>query len=275
MSVRRLLVQSAVLSAATLVLGPAQRPAEAQQETIVPDRPGFTETTQVVGPHVVQFEMGSAIELDGRDADRSRTVAAPLGLVRVGVSHTLELRLSADGDVVHVAGRGPGRTTVSGGSDVEIGAKWAFLDARRADLTMALIPVLSVPVGSASVSSGTFDPTCELSWAKGLNRGFELSGNLNVSRVHDGEGRFTEHAYSLSVSHAIGQRWGGYGEAYGVLASGHRHNAAWTFDTGVTRTLHDSVQVDVEAGRGLSAASADWFLGFGLGFRTHVARHRP
>lgn len=266
----------AVFCAVALVLDAAVTgDASAQPTAVVPDRPGFTETTRVVGPHTLQFEMGSSVELDGRDAERTRTVAAPLVLVRIGVGPALELRVSGDGDVVSSRRSGPKHTTVSGGSDMELGAKWTFLDARVAAFSMALIPMISLPVGSTSTSSGTYDPTAEVSWAKGLRNGFDLSGNVNLSRLHDDGGRFTEHAYSLSLSHAIGAHWGGYCEAYGLLASEHHHDAAWTFDAGLTRTIHDSVQLDVEAGHGLSAASPDWFLGFGVGFRTHLSRRRP
>lgn len=144
---------------------------------LVTDRPDFTESSMVVGPGMMQLETGSSLEFDGRGDGRSRTLTTPLALMRLGISRTVELRLSSDGDIFTAFGQGSSRFSTNGFADVEVGAKWVFLDRKAQAFAMAVIPMVSVPVGTAIASSGTLDPTVKLTWAKSLPGGFDLSGN--------------------------------------------------------------------------------------------------
>lgn len=261
----------ALVVAVTLGL-PWRAAAQTDLGELVTDRPDFTESSQVVGPRILQLELGSALEFDGAGDDRSRTFTAPLALLRLGVSRTVELRFSADGDVFNAYGRGLGRVNVSGGSDMELGMKWAFLEKPGAGFAMAVIPMLSMPIGSEVMTSGTYDPTVKLTWAKDLPRDLALSGNVNVSRLSDTDGRFTEQAYSLSLGHSLVGPWNAYGEAYGFVTSGRDVGQAWTVNGGITRGIGGNFQIDVEAGRGVTAAAPNWFVSFGMAVRSAALR---
>ena len=251
---------------------PARAAAQGDVSDLVTDRPDFTESSAVVGRGMLQVEMGSTFESEGASDARTRTFTAPLGLVRLGIARSLELRLSGAGDIISSYGQGLGSVSVSGGSDLEIGMKWVFLDHEDKGFAMAVIPMLSLPVGSVAMSSSTYDPTVKLTWAKTLSRGFDLSGNFNVSRPTDVDGRYTEQAYSASLAHALSTNWGGYWEVYGFVPLGREDGQAWTANTGVTRSIGSSAQVDVEVGRGVTAAAPDWFVGVGVGIRTSALR---
>jgi len=246
--------------------------AQATPAPLLPDRPGFTETTRVVGPGVVQVEMGASLEIDGHGDARSRILTAPLGLVRVGLTRRIELRVGDDGEVVQAIGRGPGHTTTVGGTDVEVGLKWTVLDRPSAGFALAFIPLLSVPLGSETTSSGSYDPTVELAWSQSLARGFELGGNVNLSRLRDRDGRYQQEAVSLALSHGLGRAWEGYGEAYGLMDLGHHRAQAWSVDAGVSHTVGPHLALDVEVGRAVSRAAPDWFVGIGMGVRARPPR---
>jgi len=241
---------------------------------LVTDRPDFTESSLVVAPRVLQVEMGSAFEVDGRGDDRNRTFTTPLALMRLGLGRNLEFRLSGDGDILASSGRGPGRVSVSGGSDVELGMKWTFYQNPSNGFALGIIPMLSLPVGSAAMTSGTYDPTVKFTWARDLPAGLGLSGNVNVSRLSDVDGRFTEQAYSLSLGHGLTGNWAAYWETYGFVTPGRDGGQAWTVNGGVTRAIGGNLQVDVEAGRGVTAAAPDWFVSFGMAVRTAALRRR-
>lgn len=251
---------------------PAAVSAQSDVSELVTDRPDFTESSAVVGRGMLQVEMGSTVESEGSGDGRARTVTAPLALVRLGLSPSTELRLSGDGGIFSSYGQGPGRVSASGGSDIELGMKWVFLDRADAGLAMAVIPMVSLPVGSQTMSSGTYDPTVKFTWAKSLSRGFDLSGNVNMSRPTDADGRYTEQAYSASLAHALSTNWGGYWEVYGFVPTGRDDGQAWTANTGVTRGIGGNAQIDLEVGRGLTAGAPDWFVGVGMGIRTSALR---
>lgn len=121
------------------------------------------------------------------------------------------------------------------------------------------------------MSSGTVDPTVKFTWATELPSDFSLSGNVNVARLGDELGRFTENAVSASLGHDLAAGWASYWEVFGFMPQG-RSDAAWTANAGVTHAIGGNAQIDFELGRGLTAAASDWFVGAGFGIRTSAFR---
>jgi len=245
---------------------------EGRLPELVTDRPDFTESSDVVGRGIVQFEMGTTFESDGQAEARDRALTVPLGLMRVGVSRRLELRLSSDGYVVNSLGAGFAKATSRGQADIEVGAKYVFRETGQGGFAFAVIPMMSLPTGNDVFSSGTVDPTVKFTWATALPRDFSLSGNVNVSRLGDDLGRYTEHAVSASLGHDLKAGWGGYWEVYGFMPQGRPGSAAWTVNTGISHPIGGNAQVDFELGRGVTNAAPDWFFGTGLGIRTSALR---
>lgn len=252
-----------------LVLSPVAVFAQAESPLpeLVTDRPDFTESSNVVGRGIVQFEMGTTLESNGANADRDRTLTTPLALMRIGVSKRIELRFSTDGYMMDTYGLGAAQAVTKGQSDLEVGAKFVLLDEAHR-VQMALIPMASLPTGKTGISSGTVDPTVKFTWATSLPRDFALSGNVNLSRIGDDLGRYTETGLSFSLGHDLGAGFGGYWEAYGFMPQGRQDATAWTVNTGVTHGIGGNFQLDLEVGRGITAAAPDWFIGAGVGIRS-------
>lgn len=254
-SVRRYAVYAC---AAVCVLS---RAAAAQD--LVTDRPDFTESSEVVGTGRVQFETGLSIEADGQGPDHVRDLTLPSSLVRIGLSSRVELRLSSDG----FTSERQGPAGIRGLSDVEVGAKVKLLQQDRAGFDMAIIPMASLPTGAASFSEGVVVPTLKLTWARSLPAGVDLSGNYNMTSAPDQEGRYLQQAVSLSMAHDLPRGFGGYFEAYGFTPMGPGQASGWTLNGGVSHALGANAQLDVEAGRGVTADAPDWFVGFGFAVR--------
>ena len=272
MSNRRL-VHATALS--VLVLSPVSVFAQIESPLpeLVTDRPDFTESSNVVGRGILQVEMGTTLESNGKDADRDRTLTTPLALMRIGVSKRIELRFGTDGYMLDTTGIGAAQAVTRGQSDLEVGAKVVLLDESHR-VQFAVIPMASLPTGKAGITSGTVDPTVKLTWATSLPRNFALSGNANLERLGDDHGRYTESVLSFSLGHDLGLGWGGYWEAFGFMPKGRPGNAAWTVDTGITHGIGGNLQIDLEVGRGVTAAAPDWFIGAGVGIRTSLLRPR-
>ena len=148
-------------------------------------------------------------------------MTAPLGLVRIGLSDRVELRLSGDGFVADAVRTARARTRAAPATS-RSARRSRLLHSEAWGFDAAVIPMVTVPTGSSAMSSGAYDPTLKLTYAKSLGHGFDLSGNVNFSRVTDGGDVFSQRAYSVSVGHELGENWGAVLGSLRVLAAGER-----------------------------------------------------
>ena len=238
----------------------AQAPAPPARPPLVTDRPDFTESSDVIPRRWMQFESGVTVESDGSGLFRTRSVSAPAALFRLGLGFRTELRIGAEGYVIEH--RETERT--AGYSDLELGAKVRLLQEGRHGFDLSVIPIVSFPAGDAGLSSDGIDPTLKVTWGRGLPNGFWIGGNVNVSWITEAGSHFSQEALSLSVNHDIGRGWNGYLEVYGFSRMTRTEGAGITLNGGVGRQFSGRVQIDVEAGRGLTTDAPDWFAGAGF-----------
>jgi hypothetical protein len=243
---------------------PAASAAQSSVPEFVPDRPDFTESSGVVGRHVVQLEMG--LRLDQFDAT-TRQISTPQMLVRVGLGSRVEVRLAADGYVAQTIHTPSGREHASGRSDSVVSTKVQLLSGGATGLDVALLPFISLPTASASLGSASYDPGVKVAWAHALPWGVDLSGNANATSITTDTRRAWKRELSVSAGHGLGGPWAAYGEAYGALGNGQ---CSCALDTGISLALGANSQIDVEAGRRISGQAPDWFVGAGF-----AVRHRP
>ena len=234
----------------------AQAPVVPDVPEIVTDRPDFTESSEIIPLGWLQLESGASLEGDAS----TRAFTAPSALFRLGLGHRTEFRFGAEGLVAESTGH----LRRSGGSDLEIGAKVRLLDADRAGIDLALLPMVSLPTGADHLTSGGVDPTLKITWARQLPSGFGLTGNVNLASLTEDGQRFHQEAISFSLGHDLFKGWGGYAEAYGFSKMSAADGAGITINGGVSRLLGRRTQIDIEAGRGVTSAAPDWFVGVGF-----------
>ena len=238
-------------------------PPPVEMPGIVTDRPDFTESSEIVPKGGFQFESGISYEGDAADGISSRGVGAPSALLRLGLGRRTELRIGGDGFVSEASQGG----RVSGYSDLEIGGKVRILNQDQIGVDMAILPAVSVPTGADAFTSGGFDPSVKITWAREMPAGFGLTGNVNFASLTDEMGRFHQEAISLSLGHGLFAGWAGYFEAYGFSRLERGAGRAITVNGGFARPVGDRIQFDIEAGRGVTAAAPDWFFGAGFAIR--------
>jgi hypothetical protein len=227
---------------------------------IVTDRPDYTESTDVAGRGVLQIENGFTVER----SQTGHSLAGPELLMRIGLSKRLELRVGGDGVLTE---RRPGANRVSGFSDVDLGMKILLFDQGRNRPALSLIPIVSVPLGSAEFSSGGYDPTLKVALGKDLPKGFSLGGNVNFSSLNTPCDRFLQTALSASLGHSLGGGFRGYWEIFGFTPWEKDGSTAVIVNTGITRSIGKNAQVDIRVGKRLTESGPGWFWGMGVAFR--------
>jgi hypothetical protein len=248
---------------------PAAEPPAMGEMTV--DRPDFTDSPDVIGRGLWQVESGllfSSIHIDAATIHETiHEIVTPQALLRIGVSPRLELRVAADGWLSDTTSQ-PGVGRLSGRSDVAVSVKWRLFDEQRpGGFDVALLPILSLPAGSGSFSSGGYDPTLKLAWAHPLPHDIDLSGNFVIASLTDNDRRFVQETISVCAEHALAAGWSGYAELLRTSAVERDGRNVWLFDTGVSRGLGQRVAIDMSVGRGLSDAAPAWYVGAGVAWR--------
>ena len=235
---------------------------------LVTDRPDFTESSEVVGRDVAQFEMGSVLEFDRGAGVKTLSFGTPL--MRWGVSKRWEMRVSGDGHITEFS-HGASRKGVG---DTEFGFKFKFRDQTKWLPAMGVIPFLDMPTGALGFTSSKMDPGVKFLWSKDVPLGFGLSGNLNAARVSGDGVRFVQKAVTLSVGHDLFAGLAGFWEAFAFVPFDKGTGPNWVYDMGLTHMVGNDAQWDVTWGHRLNQIGPDSFVQVGYTYRRKISPMR-
>ncbi len=218
-----------ILPVAVLPLMISAIACAAGKDAIVPDRPDFVESTDVVGSKSFQLESGIATEKDHRDSERTRMFSTPF-LLRYGVSDTVELRLESDGRIIQRSRDDATGTsqTQRGFADASIGMKWHVADAKGAMPSLALLLHADIDSGSKEFREQGVRPSIRMSAEWDLPADFSLGIMPGISREHTDNGAgFTSGQFGAVLGKAITDKLGSYIElAAPQIAKGRNGGAA-------------------------------------------------
>ena len=246
------------------------------QEPLVTDRPDFTESTETVPTGHVQLEAGYTFTYDREGVDRSREHTAPEWLVRVGLVENLELRIGWDGyswmeDQFEVATESGRRVTreewTQGANDLSLGIKYKFIEQEGWIPHFGVIVAMTVPSGSAGVSSGDVDPEFVLLWAYDVTDALAIAGNVGLAAITEEGERFVQTSASLTAGFAVTRRLGAFVEYFGVYPNADGADCAHNLSGGLTYLLNNNFQIDWRIGVGLNEEADDFFTGVGFAWR--------
>lgn len=252
--------------------GPSGGPAADSLET---DRPDFTECASVVSMGRVQLESGYTVAYDREHGVRRSEQTFPELLLRAGIAERLELRVGWAGlsysEELFREKNDAGRTVSRnphdrGATDLYLGFKHA-LTRGEGPVSLALIPALTVPSGSAGKSSGDVDPEMKLAWELALAERVGLAGNVNIGVPTDERGRFVQTAASITVGVEWTPYLSSYVEYFGIYPNERGADAAHYLDGGLAIPISADVQLDLRAGVGLNEEADDLFVGAGISVR--------
>ncbi|TPG39682.1 transporter [Sphingomonas koreensis] len=191
-----------VAIAATLLA--VATPAVAQG--LCADRPGKATPACVVDPGAFQIETSLA-DWSRSDDGPTRDDDLLFGdtLLRWGVADNLELRGSLTA-YEHDRTRAPGGVNIAKGfGDIGLSAKWRAIDGGDAGVSVALLPSVTLPVGDAAVSDGTWsaDVTVPIDIPVSDKISFNLAPTLSAAADGDGDGRHFAYSGAAAVNYQL------------------------------------------------------------------------
>jgi hypothetical protein len=234
-------------------------------EPLASDRPDFTEASTTVGRGVRQLEMGYTYTHDnGGTVEEAHSF--PEFLLRVGVlAEWLEMRVGWNYGSAN-AGFDPLSRDITGSEDLYLGLKLGLTPQDGILPEMALVPQMTVPTGAEEFTAGEVLPGMNWLYGWDLNDWLSTAGSTQVNlAVDDATGEnFTEFAQSWTIGYTLSEKVGAYTEWFVIAPAGAETVTTQHYvDGGFTYRVTNNLQLDIRAGKGISAAADDYFVGSG------------
>jgi len=230
-------------------------PAVALAEVPEFDRPGIAFATSTLPAGTLDWEQGLPdVQRDKADGVRTALYSADTTL-RMGLTSTLEIqfagsawnRLDLRSAVIATRNEGLG--------DTKIALKWAPALAIK-DVSIALLGGVTLDTGAAAFSNGRPAYALGATVSRDLGSGRAVAMYANISR----SGGASSWTLSPTFSFPLAKDVGAYVEAGRTFGDGSSAVAGG----GLTWLLHERMQFDLYALRGLTARSPDLQAGFGV-----------
>ncbi len=229
------------------------------ENEVTPDRPGFTNGSDVVPKGRIQVEGGVTRNLYSAGSGQGHVTDAPATLIRTGLTDKTELRVTLP-DYFWPSG-----DSRSGFGDGAIGVRYKFYQSKDGNTKFAFTPSLSVPVKSAVTTSGHVDPVFLLSGQTTSGARWGISSNLGLSYPTLNGSRLANYTATAQVTYALSGPLAVFGDIFDNGVSGSLPTPI--ADAGLTYRIAPNAQLDIETGRGLGGMAPTQFYGGGIAVR--------
>jgi len=242
-------------------------------DTIVTDRPDFTEASSTVGLGRVQLEAGYTYFRDRSGGSTFVTQTYPEALLRIGVlADWFELRLGqtyVHSPITAFANRVEHDT---GFADLYVGAKLALTEQKAHLPETALILQGTLPTGAEDLTAGRLLPGINFLFGWDLIPDLlSAGGSLQANRAVDDDGHpFVLVGQSFTIGYTLTDQFGAYTEWFALYPSGATAPDTAPehyFNGGFTYKVTPDFQLDIRAGVGLNKHAQDFFTGVGFAVR--------
>jgi hypothetical protein len=225
-------------------------------QSIVTDRPDFTESTTVVSFRKIQIESGCEYAA----FTSLKELSFPNTLVRIGLGRQLEARLGFSGWTKDKMDSHSSTYL----NDMALEAKY-HITGKEAKVPLAIVLVSTLPTGDKQVRVEAPEFGLKFAGAKDLSANMSLSSNLGAISVDVNGKRKWHYLSSLSMGINISDRLGSFVEMYAEFPPEQTWQPA--LDCGLTYLLHRNAQIDFYIGKGLYDGTANVIIGSGFSFR--------
>lgn len=236
------------------------------------DRPDKTESAYSVDAGHYQIEMDLLSYTYNRSDDEAvkALAIAPINL-KVGILNNVDLQMIAESyNIQRTKDRAANSSTrLSGFGDLLLRCKTNLWGNDGGPSALAVMPFVKIPtnqhdLGNSALEGGIIFPFAmdlPADWGFGAQAEMDHLQDSNSSDYHQ------EFINTVTVSHDIAGKLGGYGELFSNLST--EHGAKWiaTFDFGFTYAVTRDIQLDAGMNIGLTSAADDLNPFIGLSMR--------
>jgi outer membrane putative beta-barrel porin/alpha-amylase len=235
------------------------------------DRPDKTESAYTVDAGHYQIEMDILTYTYDRTDDETVKILAiaPINL-KVGVLNNVDLQIIVESyNIEQTKNRALGTSSrVSGFGDLLLRCKTNLWGNDGGPSALGVMPFVKLPTSRHGLGNDATEGGIILPFAMELPGKWDLGAQVEVDYLQDsgGSGYHPEFVNTITVSHDIVGKLGGYVELFSNVSN--QRDADWiaTFDFGFTYALSRDVQLDAGVNIGLTEAADDFnpFIGLSL-----------
>jgi len=244
---------------------------ESLMREMATDRPDKTESAYSVDAGHFQIETDLlSYTYDQSRHETANSLAIAATNFKVGVLNNVDLQIVVETcNIQRTKDRDTGNTSrVSGFGDVTFRSKINLWGNDGGPTALSVMPFVKVPTAKRDLGNGATEGGVIFPFAMELPCEWGFGAQVEIDHLRDSNRAdyHQEFANTVTVSHDIAGKLGGYVELYSNV-SNERHTA-WiaTFDAGFTYAVTRDIQLDAGVNIGLTDAADDVnpFLGVSL-----------
>jgi len=256
-------------------IGPKSKDEDEGEEdqSIVTDRPDFTESASTVGLGRVQLEAGYTFTRDHFGGATTTQHTYPEALLRIGMfADWFEFRVVESCTNSRTTAFGQTTDRANGCDDLELGCKLFLVKQKECLPELGLILSATVPSGARTLTSDHVLPTVNFVYGWDIIPNLLDAGGefLAAGAVDADRHSYVEFAQSFTVGYKLTPQLSAFTEWYALYPHGATApdvTAQQYFDGGFTYKITPDFQVDIRVGFGLNKHSDDFFTGAGFAVR--------
>jgi hypothetical protein len=232
-----------------------------QKADIVTDRPDQSNTPLLVPKGALQVETGFMVEKQNSTSINQTNYTYNNSLIKFGINEHFEFRFNLGyvgtrkiiDDVITSKGLAP----------IGVGLKIKLADAKGIWPQAAVITNINLRAGAKEFMPAYTANDITFAFAHELSKRFALTYNTGLK--WNGNSPEATFFYTVTVSYAVTNKLGAFGEAYSFFPE--KHKTDHRVDGGLTYKFSSRFQYDISGGLQLGSPSPDFFLSTGLSFR--------
>jgi hypothetical protein len=240
------------------------------QDSIVTDRPDFTEASSTVGKGRIQLEAGYTYIRDRGVAGDFDGHSMPEALLRIGMfADWFELRLGQNLTSSRLVSSTGQRERTAGFEDLYVGAKVALTEQHHCLPEMAVILHATLPTGHRDLTADRVLPGISLLYSWEVNDFISIGGSsIASSAVDEADETYLRMAQSLTIGYQLTEKLGAFTEGFAFFThDGIGVGPEYYLNGGFTYQFTPNFQYDIRAGFGINDRADDFFAGTGFAVR--------
>lgn len=244
----------------------AQLHLSAQDESpISTDRPNTTDATGLLLPGTLQFEFGYFHQSDKQGGATIKDITQPNVGIKYGITDWVEIRLLGN-YLSHKEKSSTQDDKLSGMTALILSPKFRVLEQEGWLSKISLTTSFTFPdIGKTEFQNKEINLGYRVLVENSLGGKFSLAHAIGADWDDNSKAVWALSSV-LGISHTdkIGTFW----EVYGTLAS--EFSDTILINGGMTYFLNNNLQADAMIGIGLNDAAADYYISFGIAWRTSL-----